>query len=80
LPRRKSCGPRSGDWRHSTCTLRGGLTAQDERRLREAVNKATLIYRYWRPELRYKTVEVPEPPLQEVQRAAKWLLDNQKQL
>ncbi|HBI47096.1 MAG TPA: hypothetical protein DDY78_30220 [Planctomycetales bacterium] len=60
--------------------LRGGLTRQDERRLREAINKATLIYNYWRPELRYKTVEVPDRPLQEVQRAAKWLLDNQKQL
>ena len=61
-------------------TLRGGLTQNDERRLREAINKATLIYTYWRPELRYKTVEVPDQPLQEVRRAAQWLLDNQKQL
>jgi hypothetical protein len=61
-------------------TLRGGLTEQDERHLREAINKATLIYQYWRPELRYKTVEIAEQLLQEVRRATQWLVENQKQL
>jgi hypothetical protein len=60
--------------------LAGDLTQQDEQRLREGINKATLIYGYWRPELRYKTIEITDRQLQEVQRAAKWLIDNQEQL
>ena len=61
-------------------TLIGGLSKQDQQRLREAINKATMIYNFWRPELRYKTVQFTDKQVQEVQRAAKWLLDNHKQL
>jgi hypothetical protein len=60
--------------------LVGGLSSQDEQRLREAIRKATLIYNYWRPELRYKTTDVNERFLREVQGAAKWLIDNQAKL
>ena len=60
--------------------LVGGLSPQDEQRLREAVNKAVLIYNHWRPELRYKITDVDERHLRDVQRAAKWLIDNQAQL
>jgi hypothetical protein len=65
---------------HLIGELLGGLSPQDEQRLREAVNKAVLIYNYWRPELRYKITEVNERYLHDVQRAAKWLIDNQSQL
>jgi hypothetical protein len=60
--------------------LLGDLRQQDQQRLREAINKATLIYSYWRPELRYKTTEITDRQLQEVQRAAKWLIDKLEQL
>ena len=60
--------------------LVGNLTLTDRQRLREAVNKAAFIYSYWRPELRYKVVEIPEKWLEAVQKAAKWLLDNQPYL
>lgn len=56
------------------------LAAQERQKLREAVNKAALIYSYWRPELRYKVVDIGDYQLQKVQKAAKWLLDNQPHL
>ena len=57
--------------------LGGGLDDSDKIRLRMAIANAEIIYRYWRPELRYKVVEVGEETLRKVQTAAKWLLDNQ---
>ncbi len=60
--------------------LVGNLTLQDEQRLNEAVNKAVIIYRYWRPELRYKVTDIDDQHLQQVRQAAKWMLDNQGQL
>jgi hypothetical protein len=65
------------EWQRLTS---GDLPAEDAQRLREAINKARIIYQYWRPELRYKTVEVPEKQLEEVRRAARWLVDNQERL
>ena len=56
------------------------LTNSDRQRLREAIHKAEFIYSYWRPELRYKVVDLGDEPLRKVQKAAKWLLDNQPQL
>ena len=46
------------EWQKSAS---GALTAADSWRLREAVNQALEIYNYWRPELRYKVVEITEP-------------------
>jgi hypothetical protein len=60
--------------------LVGGLSLQSEQRLREAVNKAVLIYTYWRPELRYKIMDINERHLQDVRQAAKWFVDNQVHL
>lgn len=60
--------------------LMGGLSELDEQRLREAVNKAVLIYNYWRPELRYKITDIDVRDLRKVQLAAKWLVENQEQL
>ena len=58
----------------------GNLSAIDSQRLKEAINKGTVIYNYWRPELRYKTVEITDEQINEVRRAAKWLLDNREKL
>jgi hypothetical protein len=58
----------------------GDLTETDAQRLREAINKAVVIYNHWRPELRYKTLEITDKQLDEVRRAAKWLIDNRERL
>ena len=60
--------------------LVGNPTPQARQRLREAIHKAALIYNYWRPELRYKVVDIGDEQLGKVQKAAKWLLDHQPQL
>jgi hypothetical protein len=58
----------------------GDLPAEDSQRLREAIHKAISIYNYWRPELRYKTLDIADEQLDEVRRAAKWLIDNRARL
>jgi hypothetical protein len=49
-------------------------------RLREAVNRATQIYKYWRPELRYKTTHFDEAQVMIVRRAAAWFIENRDRL
>jgi hypothetical protein len=61
-------------------TARADLPKADAQRLKEAINKAAVIYRYWRPELRYKTLQILEQQLDIVRRAANWLLKNQNRL
>ena len=47
----------------------------EEKRLAEAVHKAKLVYKHWRPELRYKTTGVSPGQLDEVQRCVRWFLE-----
>ena len=56
------------------------LPAKDAQRSKEAINKAILIYNYWRPELRYKIHDIDPRQLDEVRRAAKWLIDEQDKI
>jgi hypothetical protein len=65
------------EWMRSAA---GKQADADVRRLRETVNKAMDIYNYWRPELRYKVVEITDTQLSVVQRAAAWLRYNYDQL
>lgn len=65
------------EWQRSAS---GALAEADAQRLKEAVNKAIQIYKYWRPELRYKVVEITEDQLAVVRRAATWLKDNHGKL
>jgi hypothetical protein len=44
--------------------------------LKEAVRKATLVYKHWRPELRYKTIAVTPMQLDEVYGAASWFIQH----
>ena len=60
--------------------LVGGLQPADVERSHEAIRRAEAIHRYWRPELRYKVVEVGVGTLGRVQDAAKWILDNRMRL
>jgi hypothetical protein len=43
-------------------------------RLQEAVNKSSIIYAHWRPELRYKTVEITPEQIRRTRTATSWLL------
>lgn len=50
------------------------LTPQERQRLNEAINRATTVYKHWRPALRYKTANVAKGQLDEVRKAAIWFL------
>ncbi len=64
------------EWQRSASEL----VDADAQRLREAVNKAVEIYKFWRPELRYKVVQIYDDQLTIVRRAATWLRDNHAKL
>jgi hypothetical protein len=65
------------EWQRSAS---GELAVPDAQRLREAINRAIAIYNYWRPELRYKVVDITEPQLNVVRVAATWFKDNHEKL
>jgi hypothetical protein len=56
----------------------GTMTAQQDQCLKEAIKKATLLYQNWRPELRYKVVEITDSQVADVRHAADWILKNQR--
>lgn len=58
----------------------GSGASSESQRLKEAVNKAVVIYRHWRPELRYKTTDVQLGQLEEVRRAAIWFVENRDRI
>ena len=60
--------------------LSSQLSAEQTRRLREAVNKAAMVYKHWRPELRYKTTDVSPAQLEEVRRCVDWFIANRGRL
>jgi hypothetical protein len=56
--------------------LSGSLRDQERERLREAIRRAGIVYRHWRPELRYKLTEVREVQLAEVRFATEWFIQH----
>jgi hypothetical protein len=60
--------------------LAATLAAPELQRLNEAVRRAEQVYKHWRPELRYKTIDVVAGQLDEVRRAAAWFLEQQGRL
>jgi len=52
------------------------LSQPELERLREAVRRAQIVYRHWRPELRYKSTHVRVAQLTEVRLAAEWFIQN----
>lgn len=48
------------------------LTARQVQLLANAVDKAEMVYKHWRPELRYKTAQVTEQQIEEVRKSAIW--------
>lgn len=60
--------------------LSGKLKPAEVDLLNGAVNRAVIIYNYWRPELRYKIVEIAPKQLEAAQDAAAWLLARQSDL
>ena len=53
----------------------GNLAEKEKQRLKEAVSKADIVYKHWRPELRYKNVNVQPGQLDEVRKATTWFKD-----
>jgi hypothetical protein len=56
--------------------LSGSLSAQGRARLRESIRRAGIVYRHWRPELRYKLTEVKPPQFVEARLAVEWFVQN----
>jgi len=56
--------------------LSGGVSAREKTRLREAIRRAEIVYRHWRPELRYKVTEVRDLQFAEVRLAVAWFIQN----
>jgi len=52
----------------------------EEKRLNEAVRKAKLVYKHWRPELRYKTTHVSAGQFDEVHRCVRWFIEQMGRL
>lgn len=56
------------------------LTDRERERLSEAIHKAELIYKHWRPELGYKIRDVVQSQFGEVRKAAMWFIEHRGQL
>jgi hypothetical protein len=56
------------------------LSESQAQRLNEAITKAQVLYRHWRPELRYKTVDAKAGQMSEVFSASAWFLDQRGRL
>ena len=56
------------------------ISAVNLRRVDDAICNAELLYKHWRPELRYKVVEVTTPQLAEVSMASTWFLKQRGRL
>jgi hypothetical protein len=52
----------------------GDPSNAERERLRDAVRRASVVYRHWRPELRYKVTDVNEAQLGEVRLATEWFI------
>lgn len=56
------------------------ISTVEMRRLNDAIGHAEMLYKHWRPELRYKLVEVTAPQLAEVSKASTWFLEHRGRL
>jgi hypothetical protein len=65
------------EWQSSAS---GGLTPKQSQRLKLSVAKAEVVYRHWRPELRYKSTDVDEKQVSQVAQATRWFLQQRGRL
>jgi hypothetical protein len=56
------------------------LLAAQVSKLEEALRKAELLYKHWRPELRYKTTTVSAEQMEEVVKSSAWFLEQRGRL
>ena len=57
-----------------------GISQPLRQLLTEAIRNSEQIYKHWRPELRYKTINVQAKQLAEVRQAALWFVKNVQRL
>jgi hypothetical protein len=55
-------------------------TKNERERLEEAIKMAEVVYRSWRPELRYKTIDFPSKQVDQVHQASAWFIANRDML
>jgi hypothetical protein len=60
--------------------LSSHLSDEQTNRLREALHKAEMVYKHWRPELRYKTNDVLPAQIEEERRCVDWFIANRGRL
>jgi hypothetical protein len=58
----------------------GELTAREVHLLKEAIHHAERAYKHWRPELRYKTMQVTVDQVEDVHEAASWFIQHRDDL
>ena len=56
------------------------ISSAEMRRLNDAIGHAEILYKHWRPELRYKLIEVTASQLAEVSKACTWFLEHRGRL
>jgi hypothetical protein len=56
------------------------LGPEEERLFSEAVVKARMVYRHWRPRLRYTSLVVTLEQIEEVRRCVSWFIDHRFEL
>lgn len=56
------------------------LPEQELQRLKEAIRRAEVVYRHWRPELRYKVRDVTERQIDDVRIATAWFIEQRGRL
>ncbi len=67
-------------WARLLESRRADPTEPERNRLREAVGKAELVYRHWRPELRYKMTNVSTDQVNEVRQCVRWFITQRGRL
>ena len=65
------------EWQRSSS---GNLAPREVQLLRAAIRNAELVYKHWRPELRYKSTQVSTDQVEEVQESAFWFLQHRDDL
>ncbi len=60
------------EWQRS---LNAGLSNVERQQLSDGIIKAEVVYKHWRPELRYKTTTVGPRQLDEVRKTASWFIE-----
>ena len=60
--------------------LASNPTAAEKQTLKEAIKKAEIAYKFWRPELRYKSIDFTPAQVDQVHKVTSWFVANRARL